>query len=71
MSCRKDRRSRDEKIALAAFLAQPIVTAQKITRVGVEPTASLVLSQGGLPIAYRAVFSPMPKAGVEPADTPV
>ena len=31
--------------------------------VGLEPTASLVLNQGGLPIAYRAV----PRAGVEPA----
>ena len=27
-----------------------------VTQVGVEPTASLVLSQGGLPIAYRAVW---------------
>ena len=26
-----------------------------VAQVGVEPTASLVLSQGGLPIAYRAV----------------
>ena len=26
-----------------------------VARVGVEPTASLVLSQGGLPVAYRAV----------------
>jgi hypothetical protein len=25
--------------------------------VGVEPTASLVLSRGGLPVAYRAIFS--------------
>ena len=29
--------------------------------------AWLVLSQGGLPIAYRAIFPVMPKAGVEPA----
>ena len=28
-----------------------------MAQVGVEPTASLVLSQGGLPVAYRAVFS--------------
>ena len=27
-----------------------------MAQVGVEPTASLVLSQGGLPVAYRAVF---------------
>ena len=26
-----------------------------MAQVGVEPTASLVLSQGGLPIAYRAM----------------
>ncbi len=26
-----------------------------MAQVGVEPTASLVLSQGGLPVAYRAV----------------
>ena len=40
-----------------------------VAQVGLEPTASLVLSQGGLPIAYRAMFQPMPKAGFEPADT--
>ena len=39
----------------------------QIAQVGLEPTASLVLSQGGLPIAYRAMFLLMPKAGVEPA----
>ena len=27
-----------------------------VARVGFEPTASLVLSQSGLPIAYRAVI---------------
>src|ERR1700704_2774451 len=27
-----------------------------VAQVGVEPTASLVLSEGGLPIAYRANF---------------
>ena len=26
-----------------------------MAQVGLEPTASLVLSQGGLPVAYRAV----------------
>ena len=26
-----------------------------MAQVGLEPTASLVLSQGGLPIAYRAI----------------
>ena len=35
-----------------------------MAQVGVEPTASLVLSEGGLPIAYQAV--PVPGAGVEP-----
>ena len=29
----------------------------RVAQVGLEPTASLVLSQGGLPIAYRAVLS--------------
>ncbi len=38
------------------------------TPVGVEPTASLVLSQGGRPVAYRAV---VPRAGVEPANSRV
>ena len=28
----------------------------RVAQVGVEPTASLVLSQGGLPIAYRAKY---------------
>ena len=27
-----------------------------VAQVGLEPTASLVLSQGGLPIAYRAIY---------------
>ena len=27
-----------------------------VAQVGVEPTASLVLGQGGLPVAYRAIF---------------
>mgnify|MGYP006899819690 CR=1 FL=1 len=27
----------------------------RVAQVGLEPTASLVLSQGGLPVAYRAV----------------
>lgn len=40
-----------------------------MTREGFEPTASLVLSQGGLPIAYRAMFALMPKAGFEPTNT--
>ncbi len=39
----------------------------QIAQVRLEPKASLVLSQGGLPIAYRAVSASMPKAGVEPA----
>ena len=30
-----------------------------VAQVGVEPTASLVLSQGGLPVAYRAKWSRM------------
>jgi hypothetical protein len=37
-----------------------------MAQVGLEPTASLVLSQSGLPIAYRAMSS-VPKAGIEPA----
>ena len=28
-----------------------------VAQVGLEPTASLVLSQGGLPIAYRAIWN--------------
>ncbi len=40
----------------------------KVAQVGVEPTASLVLSQGGLPVAYRAA---VPRAGVEPANARV
>ena len=32
-----------------------VVLLCPVAQVGVEPTASLVLSQGGLPIAYRAV----------------
>ena len=39
----------------------------RVAQVGVEPTASLVLNQGGLPIAYRAVVS-VPRAGLEPAN---
>ena len=35
-----------------------------MAQVGVEPTASLVLSQGGLPVAYRAAVVP---DGVEPS----
>ena len=34
-----------------------------VAQVGFEPTASLSLNQGGLPVAYRAVF----EAGVKPA----
>ena len=38
--------------------AQPLTlrhpVAPAVAQVGFEPTASLVLSQGGLPIAYRA-----------------
>src|SRR5206468_4976917 len=40
--------------ALLAALRGPVSVAQ----VGVEPTAALVLSQGGLPVAYRAVCAP-------------
>ncbi len=40
-----------------------------VAQVGFEPTASLVLSQGGLPIAYRAVMTDVPRAGLEPANT--
>ena len=31
--------------------------AWPVAQVGVEPTASLVLSQGGLPVAYRAMLT--------------
>ena len=34
-----------------------VVLLCPVALVGVEPTASLVLSQGGLPVAYRAVVS--------------
>jgi hypothetical protein len=37
---------------------------------GVEPSASLVLSESGLPIAYRAAntytHAPVPRVGFEP-----
>ncbi len=39
-----------------------------VAQVGVEPTASFVLSEGGLPVAYRAA---VPRAGVEPANARV
>ena len=41
-----------------------------VAQVGVEPTASKVLSRGGLPVAYRAVvdFVSVPRAGLEPAN---
>src|SRR5262245_55755186 len=32
-----------------------------VAQVGIEPTASLVLSQGGLPVAYRAMCLLCPK----------
>ena len=34
---------------------------------GFEPSASLVLSESGLPVAYRARCNPVPGAGIEPA----
>ena len=41
-----------------ALLAAPRgLSFNAVTQVGLEPTASLVLSRGGLPIAYRAVIS--------------
>ena len=37
---------------------------------GLEPSASLVLSESGLPIAYRAVYAytngPVPRVGFKP-----
>lgn len=39
-----------------ALLAAPQGHVLSVAQVGLEPTASLVLSQRGLPIAYRAVF---------------
>jgi hypothetical protein len=53
--------------AQTMFHSYPIVIADEKARVGVEPTVALVLSQGGLPIAYRAMLILMPKAGVGPA----
>jgi hypothetical protein len=41
-------------------------TRTKVAQVGFEPTASLGLSKGGLPVAYRAIASSVPGAGVEP-----
>ena len=40
-----------------------------VAQVGVEPTASLVLSQGGLPVAYRAngILLLFGKEGLEPS----
>ena len=38
-----------------ALQAAPRGRVIRVAQVGLEPTASLVLSQGGLPIAYRAV----------------
>jgi len=43
--------------ALRATLRGRVSVAQ----VGIEPTASLVLSQGGLPVAYRAICLLCPK----------
>jgi hypothetical protein len=43
---------------LAAPRGQSFVA---VAQVGLEPTASLVLSQGGLPIAYRAVQRMCPR----------
>jgi hypothetical protein len=37
-----------------------------VAQVGVEPTAFEVLNPDGLPIAYRAMFRPVPGEGVEP-----
>ena len=48
----------------------PTDACYRVAQVGVEPTASLVLSQGGLPVAYRAVAfrsSPIVPDGVEPS----
>ena len=58
--------------AWRALLAAPRGQVS-VAQVGVEPTASKVLSRGGLPVAYRAVvdFVSVPRAGVEPASTRV
>src|SRR5256885_305002 len=50
---------RSERRVSACSTTWPIA----IARMGIEPTASLGLSKGGLPIAYRAE---VPGAGVEP-----
>jgi hypothetical protein len=41
--------------ALLVNVSRPQTTSEdKLAQVGVEPTASLGLSKGGLPVAYRA-----------------
>ena len=44
-----------------ALQAAPRGQDSSVAQVGVEPTASLVLSQGGLPIAYRAATYSLPE----------
>src|SRR3954447_4328518 len=47
----------------------------ELAQEGFEPSASLVLSESGLPIAYRAAYTcthdPVPGVGVEPTGTRV
>ena len=51
-----------------ALLAAPRGRSSSVAQVGIEPTASLGLSLGGLPVAYRAAILSVPKAGVELAN---
>ena len=44
----------------------PAVPKPQLAQEGFEPSASLVLSESGLPVAYRAFYS-IPGAGIEPA----
>lgn len=52
---RPRRAGRAVRVLLSTFPALLSLEASpQVAQVGVEPTASFVLSEGGLPIAYRA-----------------
>jgi hypothetical protein len=42
---------------------------ERMAQEGFEPSASLVLSESGLPVAYRALIALMPEVGFEPTIT--
>ena len=59
-------------LKMAAHRWRTVPSQSKVARVGFEPTASLVLNQSGLPVAYRAVcLSRVPRTGIEPASSRV